>query len=118
MKMFVYVQTIYLHRDPVDFRKAINGLVVIVEQQMNLKPFDDALFVFCNKPRDKIKVLYWDQKGFVLWYKRLEKQKFKWPRKKVTSTLQLNEEQWRWLLTGYDIQKMHAHQTLSNRFVV
>ena len=62
MKMFVEVSAIYLHRDPVDFRQSINGLAV-VEQAMLLSPFDDALFVFCNKSRDKIKVLYWDKTG-------------------------------------------------------
>lgn len=61
MKMFVDVSDIYLHRDPVDFRKAINGLVLIVEQQMQLSPFSETLFVFCNKSRDKLKVLYWDK---------------------------------------------------------
>ncbi len=66
MKMFVDVGAIYLHRDAVDFRKSINGLVVIVEQEMQLSPFTPALFVFCNKNRDRMKVLYWDETGFCL----------------------------------------------------
>ena len=70
MKMFVDVGEIYLHREFVDFRKSINGLVVIVEQEMQISPFSEALFVFCNKGRDKLKVVYWDQTGFCLWYKR------------------------------------------------
>src|SRR5690625_5867695 len=61
---------IYLHREPVDFRKAINGLSVIVQDEMALSPFDRALFVFCNKKRSQLKVLYWDETGFVLWQKR------------------------------------------------
>ena len=73
MKMFVGPAAIYLYRDVVDFRKSINGLIVVVEQQMQLSPFQDALFVFCNKKRDKVKILYWDRTGFALWYKRLEK---------------------------------------------
>ena len=79
MRMFVDAGAIYLHRDSVDFRKSINGLVTIVEQEMQLSPFAPALFVFCNRNRDRVKVLYWDQTGFCLWYKRLEKEKFKWP---------------------------------------
>ena len=71
MKMFVDPGVIYLHRDVVDFRKSINGLMVIVEQEMQLSPFAPALFVFCNRNRDRLKVLYWDQTGFCLWYKRL-----------------------------------------------
>lgn len=68
---------IYLHREPVDFRKAINGLSLIVSEAMALSPFDRALFVFCNKRRTQLKVLYWDETGFALWQKRLEKDTFK-----------------------------------------
>jgi transposase len=109
MKMFVDPGAIYLHRDVVDFRKSINGLVVIVEQEMQLSPFAPALFVFCNRNRDRLKVLYWDQTGFCLWYKRLEKEKFKWPRRYSASTMTLSETQWAWLLSGYDVV---GHQTL------
>lgn len=112
MKMFVDVSDIYLHRDPVDFRKAINGLVLIVEQQMQLSPFSETLFVFCNKSRDKLKVLYWDKTGFCLWYKRLEQDKFKWPRKNQADIMTLSEDQWRWLLSGYDISQLKGHQAL------
>ena len=112
MKMFVDVSAIYLYRDPVDFRKAINGLVLIVEQEMALSPFADALFVFCNTARDKVKVLYWDKTGFCLWYKRLEKDKFKWPRKNVSGIMNLSEDQWQWLLSGYDINQLKGHQAL------
>ena len=103
---------IYLHRDAVDFRKSINGLMIIVEQEMQLSPFADALFIFCNRSRDKLKVLYWDQTGFCLWYKRLEKDKFNWPRKNPQATMTLSEPQWDWLLSGLDISKMQGHQPL------
>ena len=112
MKMFVEPPAIYLHKQPVDFRKSINGLSVIVEEQMQLPAFSGALFVFCNRQRDKIKVLYWDQTGFCLWYKRLEKDKFKWPKKMSGEVLTLSERQWHWLLEGLDIQKMTGHQPL------
>lgn len=106
------VESIYLHREPVDFRKSINGLSLIVEEQMQLSPFASALFVFCNKKRDKLKVLYWDQTGFALWYKRLEKDRFKWPRKLTDDVLELTEQQWQWLLSGYDYLKFQGHQAL------
>ena len=112
MKPSTDFSEIYLHRDPIDFRKSINGLAVIVEQQMKLSPFDNALFVFCNKGRDKLKALYWDKTGFCLWYKRLEKEKFKWPRKQQKATLTVSEQQWNWLLSGLDIQTMQGHQPL------
>ena len=66
MKMFVEPADIYLYMDIVDFRKSINGLIVMVEQEMNLNSFRDALFVFCNKKCDKVKILYWDKTGFAL----------------------------------------------------
>jgi len=104
---------IYLHRDVVDFRKSINGLMVIVEDEMKLSPFNGALFIFCNRARDKLKALYWDKTGFCLWYKRLEKDKFKWPRKSNDALIQLTEQQWCWLLSGLDLTKMEGHQPLS-----
>lgn len=109
MKMFVDAGAIYLHRDAVDFRKSINGLATIVEQEMELSPFSPALFVFSNKNRDRLKVLYWDETGFCLWYKRLEKEKFKWPRRHSTAVMTLSEVQWDRLLSGYDVV---GHQPL------
>ena len=118
MKMFVDVNEIYLHPAPVDFRKSINGLSLIVEQQMSLSPFSDALFVFCNRKKDKLKVLYWDNTGFCLWYKRLEEEKFKWPKHAdVRASLTLTQTQWHWLLAGVDISKMQSHKTLNYQHV-
>ena len=89
---FIPVESVYIHRDPVDFRKSINGLSLIVEESMGLSPFASALFVFCNRKRDKLKVLYWDNSGFCLWYKRLEQEKFKWPRRHAQAVFTLTEE--------------------------
>lgn len=103
MKMFVEPSEVFLHRDFVDFRKSINGLTAIVEDELNRDAFTGALFVFCNKAKDKLKILYWDKTGFALWYKRLEKQKFKWPSKISTNEFALSDEQLSWLLSGYDV---------------
>lgn len=62
---------VYLYAGAVDTRKSINGLSTLVEQELELDPMLDALFVFCNRGRDKIKLLYWERNGFLLWYKRL-----------------------------------------------
>lgn len=112
MKMFVDPGTIYLHRDPVDFRKSINGLAAIVEQEMELSPFADALFVFCNRNRDRLKVLYWDRTGFALWYKRLEREKFKWPHGYRGAVMTLDATHWQWLLSGFDVL---GHEPLEYR---
>ena len=103
---------VYLHRDPVDFRKAINGLSLIVSEVMALSPFDRALFVFCNKRRSQLKVLYWDETGFALWQKRLEKDKFKWPKRASSNIPKLTHEQWCWLLRGFDYTQIKPHQRL------
>jgi transposase len=73
MKRMLSVPEIYLYRESVDFRKSINGLAAIVESDTYLLLGSGALFLFTNKQRDKIKVLYWDKAGFALWYKRLKK---------------------------------------------
>jgi len=103
MKMFVKPSHLYLYRDNVDFRKSINGLNTIVEVEMDVSVMSGALFLFCNKARDKIKVLFWDKTGFALWYKTLEKDKFKCPRKHEDDHLNLSIQQLEWLLSGHDI---------------
>jgi transposase len=113
VNIFNDVGSVYLHRDCVDFRKSIDGLSLIVEQSMGLSVFDSSLFVFCNKRRDKIKILYWDRSGFCLWYKRLEKEKFKWPRKSDHRVIDLSEEQFHWLLRGFDINQIKPHKKLN-----
>jgi len=67
MQMFVGPNSIYLHRDIVDFRKLTNGLSLAVEQEVTMDIYSSGLFVFCNKQRDKLKILYWDCTGFALW---------------------------------------------------
>lgn len=100
--------SIYIHRDPVDFRQSINGLSIRVSDVMELDVFSGSLFVFGNRSRNKIKILYWDKTGFALWYKRLEKNKFKWPRK-GDLVMSLTDEQFDWLLRGLDIAKLTPH---------
>jgi len=71
---------VHLATQAVDMRKSINGLSVLVTDQLALNPLNGQMFVFYNRHRDKIKILYWDKNGFCLWYKRLEKHRFHIPR--------------------------------------
>jgi transposase len=103
MKKFTEIPEVFLHRDVVDFRKSINGLTGIVENELEMDAYTGTLFVFCNKAKDKLKILYWDKTGFALWYKRLEKQKFKWPSKVSSQAFELTEQQLTWLLSGYAV---------------
>ena len=104
---------VYLCRDPVDMRKAINGLSILVEGVLLLNPFDPHLFVFCNRRRDKIKILYYEGNGFVLWYKRLEKQRFYWPDELAEEVITLSGHELNWLLDGYDLSKLKPHDKLT-----
>lgn len=104
---------VYLCREPVDFRKGINGLAILVEQALNHDPFSEKLFVFCNRRRNRVKVLYWERSGFCLWQKRLEKARFHWPRKASGDVVTLTSQQLNWLLDGYDISRMKPHKKLS-----
>jgi transposase len=81
MKSVSSFKNVFLHKEPVDMRKAINGLCEIVQLEGMGNLMDPSLFVFTGRDKSKIKVLYFDQSGFCLWQKRLEKDKFKWPRK-------------------------------------
>lgn len=103
MRMFVEPDDIYLHLAPVDFRKSINGLLMIIENELEINAFTGALFLFTNRKHDKLKLLYWDKTGFALWYKRLEKQRFKWPKLDELNRMRLSEQQLQWLLGGYDV---------------
>ena len=106
-------RVIYLHRDPVDFRKQINGLSVLVEAEMMLNPFDNSLFVFTNRRRSMVRVLYWDRNGFCLWQKRLEQDRFTWPQgDDFAPSIQMTERQLRWLLEGFNPWDRYAHKPL------
>ena len=112
------VDKVYLCRQLVDMRKSINGLSLLVESVLAKDPFSGHLFVFCNKRRDKLKMLYWEVNGFVLWYKRLEKQRFKWPKDLGTETVVLSGKELNWLLDGYDISLFKPHKKLSYHTVM
>ena len=68
----------YLYAKAVDMRKSMNGLSIIVEQEITLSLNMAALFIFYNRSRDKIKILCWQRNGFTVWHKGLEQQRFKW----------------------------------------
>jgi transposase len=103
---------VFLCRDVVDFRKGINGLAVLVEETLRRNPFSEQLYVFCNRRRDRVRILYWERNGFCLWQKRLEKARFKWPRQSNEEVVVLSGQQLNWLLDGYDVMRMQPHARL------
>ena len=104
---------VHLCRDPVDFRKAINGLSILVAEEMDLDAFSAHVFGFCNRRRDQVKLLYWERNGFVLWQKRLEKDRFPWPRHEEEEILTVTGRELNWLLDGIDVFRLRPHEALS-----
>ena len=105
------IPAICLYRDPVDFRKQAHGLALLVEQELGHNPFSGTLYAFTNRQRNKIKCLLWEDSGFVLYYKGLAKEQFKWP-KAGDELVALSGEQINWLLDGYDISLLKGHKKL------
>jgi transposase len=103
---------VYLALGNTDMRKSINGLSILVESSMELDPFSGHLFVFCNRRRNMLKVLYWDRNGFCLWHKRLEKHRFRWPKGEM-DICQIGQRELMWLIEGLEIQQKGAHKSLA-----
>lgn len=94
---------IYIYRNFTDMRKSINGLCVVVDQEMGLDLKRSALFIFCNRRRNRLKILYFDRSGFALWFKRLEEAKFSWPRDADNDVIEIKVADLELLLEGVNI---------------
>lgn len=103
---------IWLYSTPTDMRKSIDGLSIIVSDQLGKNPCGSEVFVFYNRGLNKLKILYWDKNGFCLWYKRLEKGRFFLP-KMEDQCYVLTIEKLRWLLDGLKIEKLQGNPSLS-----
>jgi len=106
---------IFVKPGATDMRKQINGLSMLVAEQLAMDPLDGSLFLFCNKQRRILKVIYWERNGFCLWLKRLEKDKFPWPAKREEAT-EISQQQFGFLLQGIDF--WNAHKKLEYRSVL
>jgi transposase len=95
---------VYLACGHTDMRKSINGLSAKVEGSFGLDPFGEALFVFCNRNRDRVKILEWDGDGFWLYFKRLEKGHFRWPAAGEETTMTLTGEELSIMLSGTKVE--------------
>jgi len=103
---------VYLACGATDMRKSIDGLAALVQYAFELDPFDASLFVFCNRERNKLKILCWDTNGFWLVYRRLEKGRFRWLSSAAGQTQTVTRRQLQWLLDGLKIEQKQAHRPL------
>ena len=104
MLLFPTALKIYLAIEPVDMRKQFNGLWSLAAERLHEDPRQGAAFVFTNKPKDRIKILYWDGTGSWVFAKRLEKGRFTWPVGREGAKLSLAPEALTMLLAGIDLK--------------
>ena len=109
---------VYLASDFIDLRKSIDALSALVSQDFELDLFSHSLFVFCNRDRDRLKILYWDHNGFWLYYRRLERGKFRWPKRSDARTLCVSRRQLGWLLDGLTLEQHRAHAPVTAQIAV
>ena len=109
---------VYLACGRTDMRKSINGLAAIVEGNFKMNVFDGALFVFCNRSRDRLKILEWDGDGFWLYFKRLEKGHFRWPVTGAEATITLTGDELNILLGGAKVELKLRRNEVSERMLI
>jgi len=103
MKSINEFKDILIHKSPVDLRKSINGLSIIVSEELGLDLKTSSLFVFTNRRRSHMKILYFDKSGFALWLKRLEGTKFSWPKNIEKDVIEIEAKDMELLLDGVNI---------------
>lgn len=103
-------QTVYVYNDPVDMRKAINGLSMILQEDFDKNPQSGDVYIFTNRARNKVKCLVWDKNGFVLYYKRLERGRFNYSKYMTDDELVVTKSQLKGLLMGLDFYLLGEQQ--------
>ena len=111
-------ERIYLACGATDMRKSIDGLAALVQLAFDLDLFVGSWFVFCNRDRDNLKLLRWEHNGFWLYYRRLERGRFEWPKASDGRTCVISRRQLQWLLDGLPLEQKRAHPEVRARTVV
>jgi transposase len=106
---------LFLFRGRVDMRKGFDGLSGVVEANFTESLFSGALFIFLNRGRDRVKILYWDSGGLALWYKRLERGKFRMPEGREGETAELTSAELSMLLEGITPLRVERRYRLGER---
>jgi len=109
---------IYLGIEPIHMNKSFDGLSALVHDQLSQNPLSGHLFIFRNRRADKIKMITWDRNGFLIFYKRLEKGRFKFPKLTEFSHLIISPQEFDLLLDGIDIMKLKRLPELKYQSVI
>lgn len=97
---------IFLYRPPTDMRKSFHGLIALTESAIQQDPLSGSLFVFVNRRRDRIKILYWGQTGFCIWYQQLQQGTYQLPDEQTLAdceVLEVTRAQLSLILEGIDL---------------
>lgn len=109
---------IYLAHGATDMRLSMDGLSAMVQETFRLDPCASNIFLFCNRARDKVKILHWDHNGFWLYYRRLENGRFRWPDGPEDQATAIEPRQLRWLLEGLTLEDGKVFPKVRARKVV
>ena len=102
---------IFVCTEPTDMRKSFDGLCGLVSDTLGQNPLSGALFLFCNRRRDRVKLLYWDGDGYALWYKRLESGTFQLPSaQEGANQVVLSQAELAMLLDGIDLSNIRRRR--------
>ena len=97
---------VFLYRRPTDMRKSFNGLIALTESELKQDPLSGSFFAFVNRRRDRIKILYWGQTGFCIWYQQLQRGTYQLPRHESLDerdALEVSRAQLSLILEGIDL---------------
>jgi transposase len=111
------INAIYFACGVTDLRKSVDGLAQIIQEDFKLDPFSTCLFAFCNRTHDKIKILHWDYNGFWLYYKRLERGRFRWPNTQK-EVIKIDMREFKSFLDGYEVRIGKVFKEVKQRRVI
>ena len=104
--------SVYLIPGYTDMRKGILTLSQLANSIVDNKFFSGSLFIFCSKRKDTLKIVYWDMNGFCMWQKKLDKDRFWWP-KESSEVKEVSIQQLRWMLDGLNPLEVNGYRSLN-----
>lgn len=115
---FEKITGIYLAHGVTDMRLSIDGLAAKIQETFQLEPCSSNIYLFCNRTKDRVKILHWDHNGFWLYYRRLENGTFQWPDGPKDQPTSLHPRQLRWILEGLTLEEGKVYPKIIAKKVI